>query len=287
MICVHLIRFRSSVAAAVVLAAVPLMMVRADEPKPAPAQASPIQPVPPDSPPTMNPAPTNPPADRPAAPADPAAASLVASPDAAAPREQPSSLDELLGLEQEPGERSAETGADQTREQDLSRALDQQAPGQALAEALLRMGVSAELLDVRFDPGLGTQRVQQEVLAKLDELIEMAKNMSSSSGSSSSSSAGSPRSSRSQPAPPKQAGASKPNSSGPRNSQPAGSQEGDSPPIQEGDINTVIDETRQEWGNLPPRVRDMMLQGRTSRFSSLYQRLTEEYYKRLAEETAP
>jgi hypothetical protein len=30
----------------------------------------------------------------------------------------------------------------------------------------------------------------------------------------------------------------------------------------------------------------MMLQGQTSRFSSLYQRLTEEYYKRLAEEAS-
>jgi hypothetical protein len=263
---------------AVLLVSLSPTQVRADEPKPVPSPKPPTESAPAASKSVPIDPPTVPPADPVAAQAD------AGSP---AQREQPSSLDELLGLEQEPGDRGAEAGADKTREEDLTRALDQQAPGQALAEALVRMGVSAELLDVRFDAGLGTQRVQQEVLAKLDELIEMAKNMSSSSGSSSSSSAGSPRStSRSQSAPPKQAGAGKPNSSAQRNPNPANSQEGDSPPLQQGDINTVIDETRQEWGNLPPRVRDMMLQGRTSRFSSLYQRLTEEYYKRLAEETA-
>ena len=57
--------------------------------------------------------------------------------------------------------------------------------------------------------------------------------------------------------------------------------------MQEGDINTVMDETRSEWGNLPQRVRDMLLQGRREKFSNLYDQLTAEYYKRLAEEGTP
>ncbi|HRP63251.1 MAG TPA: VOC family protein, partial [Phycisphaerales bacterium] len=56
------------------------------------------------------------------------------------------------------------------------------------------------------------------------------------------------------------------------------------PPMQEGDINTVFEESRSEWGSLPERVRDMLLQGRRERFSSLYEQLTREYYRRLAED---
>ena len=72
-----------------------------------------------------------------------------------------------------------------------------------------------------------------------------------------------------------------------RNNQPSDSQEGDPPPMQQGDINTVLEESRAEWGSLPPRVRDQLLQGRKEKFSSLYQQLTQEYYKRLAEEGSP
>ena len=46
----------------------------------------------------------------------------------------------------------------------------------------------------------------------------------------------------------------------------------------------MIDETYQEWGNLPARVRDVLTQGRNQPFSRLYEQLTREYYRRLAEE---
>ena len=38
------------------------------------------------------------------------------------------------------------------------------------------------------------------------------------------------------------------------------------------------------WGNLPPRLRDELLQGLEDRFSPLYRDLTELYYQRLAED---
>jgi hypothetical protein len=44
---------------------------------------------------------------------------------------------------------------------------------------------------------------------------------------------------------------------------------------------------RSEWGSLPQRVRDMLLQGRNEKFSSLYEKLTGEYYRRLAEGDSP
>jgi hypothetical protein len=40
------------------------------------------------------------------------------------------------------------------------------------------------------------------------------------------------------------------------------------------------------WGNLPARVRDQLMQGRHDQFSSLYESMTETYYRRLAEEAS-
>ena len=69
-----------------------------------------------------------------------------------------------------------------------------------------------------------------------------------------------------------------------RNNTPSDSTEQEPPPMQEGDINTVIEETRTEWGNLPQRWRDALNQGKRDKYSSLEEQLTAEYYKRLAED---
>ncbi len=45
-----------------------------------------------------------------------------------------------------------------------------------------------------------------------------------------------------------------------------------------------LDAARAAWGALPERVRDMLLQGSGEKFSPTYQQLTEEYYRRLAEQ---
>lgn len=45
-----------------------------------------------------------------------------------------------------------------------------------------------------------------------------------------------------------------------------------------------FDESRVEWGQLPPRVRDAVRQGVRDPMSAAYRRLTQEYYRRLAEE---
>ena len=39
-----------------------------------------------------------------------------------------------------------------------------------------------------------------------------------------------------------------------------------------------------EWGNLPPRLRDQLLQGLEDNFSQLYRQMTERYYQRLGEQ---
>ena len=58
------------------------------------------------------------------------------------------------------------------------------------------------------------------------------------------------------------------------------------PELQEGALNNVMEDGRTEWGALPARIRDLVQQGRRDRVSSLYQRLTEQYYRRMAEEAS-
>jgi hypothetical protein len=45
-----------------------------------------------------------------------------------------------------------------------------------------------------------------------------------------------------------------------------------------------LDTARAAWGNLPERVRDSLLEGSSDYFSSLYEAMTEAYYKKIAEE---
>jgi cation transport regulator ChaB len=49
----------------------------------------------------------------------------------------------------------------------------------------------------------------------------------------------------------------------------------------------TLEEGRSEWGNLPPRIREILSQSRRDRVSALYQQATEAYYRRLAEERQP
>jgi hypothetical protein len=153
------------------------------------------------------------------------------------------------------------------------------------------MGVAADLLDAKFDPGLGTQRVQEDIIAKLAQLLDQAKKNKSNTSSSSSSSSQQQQQQQQKPQDPgKRNNQQQPkdNPSDQRNQNPSDNRsEMDSPAPQDPDPNAILEETRSEWGNLPQRVRDMLLQGRKDKFSTLYERMTEEYYKRLAEEGSP
>jgi len=236
-----------------------------------------------------------PPAAQPAAPQKPAppAADKPATPPASSSPsadKKPSSLDELLGIGEEKKDQGAADAAARDSNDQLKRELSAAEVADAFTQAVQKMSLSAELLDTRFDPGLGTQRVQEDIIAKLNMLIDQAKKNQCKGGSSSSSASPQQAKSESQP---KNAGnkpqPAKPKPPGEQRSNKANdSQEGASPPLQQGDVNTVLEEGRTEWGSLPARMRDQLMQGKyKDRFSSLYNQLTAEYYKRLAEESAP
>lgn len=189
------------------------------------------------------------------------------------------SLDDLLGIDEEEQDRSADTAAQRDHEDELERLLSEERLADGFAEAIAKMTLSAELLDERFDTGLGTQRVQDEIIAKLSELIDEAQQQQSSGGSGASSASASPQP---QQDPGEQGGGGQPSPGDGENG--SGDAETDLPAAQEADIDVLMEEMREEWGSLPDRVRDMLLQGRQERFSGLYEHLTREYYRRLAED---
>lgn len=192
------------------------------------------------------------------------------------------SLDELLGLEENDDTDSAREAAEREAQEELERALIQREIDSAFKEAVRKMAISAELLGERFDPGLGTQRIQEAIIQKLDELIASARKQQSSSSSSSSSS--SQQQARQQQARRQQSNQPSQNQS--TGQQPATNSSPRPPGSEQGDFNSLLQESRIEWGSLPPRIRDQLLQSLKEEPSALYRRLTQDYYKRLADEAS-
>ena len=229
-----------------------------------------------------------------------ALAMVLAFTGAAVAQDQPT-LDDLLNI-------TPDQPTDQTPPTDTGTApldpnlpeLIEQGMGDNLTEALREMEQAATRLVDASDPGLDTQRLQESVLRRLDMVIAQAKQQQqqSSSSSSSSSSGDSQQQGQGQPqdtgsgqnAGQNQSG--NPQNAGQQNQQQQGDpgQSQDSDPNRAGQADPIINpgdplaESRKEWGNLPPRVRDELLQGLSERFSPVYREMTEAYYRRLAEE---
>jgi len=192
----------------------------------------------------------------------------VSAPAPDAPRRVPT-LDELLGLaDPDPGVDEQNAG--------LDRALSTERPGDAFGRAVELMERASSRLRGRRDPGIATQRIQEDILRTLDQVIASAQSREQqrSSGSSSSSSSGASG------AQPDQRGARRAEGARPGNDPgDAGARPGSDEVVRSGRVRTEAD-----WGDLPPRLREALSQGLDDPYSRLYRRLTERYYKELAEE---
>ena len=226
------------------------------------------------------------------------------------PAESGKSLDDLLGIpsSKRPGDKPASPGDNGAAKPDddpaareakerLQRGLDEKELDSLLHQALAGMRTSAEQLADRTETGLATQRVQADVVAKLDQLIEEAKRRSKNSQSKSSSGSSGSQSGQKQQQPgsaQKQGeqdgnkpGESKTRTGSQKNKAGEGNREGDGPaPVDPDKDQAAMDESQAEWGALPERVRDLIRQGSRDRIASLYQRLTQEYYRRMAEDAS-
>lgn len=195
-------------------------------------------------------------------------------------------LDELLNLQPAPSTTQPATQpapASVPVDPNVAKRLTEQEAADAFTQALEQMDQAAARLANQRDPGLQTQRLQESILAKLDQVIQAAQQQQQQqSGGSSSSGSSQPQgpeqgtSGNAQASTGSQTPASG-NQSDPGNTQSAAARRG-------GETAGPMAETRNQWGNLPPRLRNELLEGLAEPFSPVYQEQTEAYYRRLAEE---
>lgn len=140
------------------------------------------------------------------------------------------------------------------------------------------------------DTSLDTQRLQQRAIDKLDQLISQAKKQQKKKQQQKQQQKQDQQQQQDQK---QQDGQQPKQEQGKPGEQQQGEQRQDGkatdangntlPGGQGGSLNPALDAARASWGNLPARVRDMLLQGSGEKFSTSYQQLTEEYYRKLAE----
>ncbi len=223
-------------------------------------------------------------ADDPPPPTSPPTEPASAEPPATDP---PPSLDDLLDLEPES---DAEGTADDAAiaESDRARldaALAEQEPSQAFRAAVEDMLVSTELLGQRQATGLGTQRLQQRIVDRLQALIDAAARQQQQQSSSSSSSSSQQQQQEPGKRSEQQSQQQQQQQNGDQRSEDGTDGSSVQPPPPEGvELGGTLEGSGVEWGNLPPRMRDLVTQGLRDRVSEVYRSLTEAYYKRMAEE---
>lgn len=203
-------------------------------------------------------------------------------------QDQPS-LDELLDLEKPaPREERTEPAAP-AMDEALRRQLEEGPAANEMTAAIGEMREVTSRLGRDQDPGLTTQRMMESILDKLDQLIAKAEQQSQQSSQSSQQQQGEATNQDSQAQQVAQQNA------GQQPGQPGDTQQGTTndprdsgptsgTPVQQELDHRPMEALRREWGDLPPRLRDELREGLDERFSPVYQRLTEEYYRRLAEE---
>lgn len=203
-------------------------------------------------------------------PADPPAPKPAPAPDPLP------GLDELLGLTGEKPARPRDAADPAAAE--LERKLSLQEAAEQFKQAVELMHEAAGRIGDARDTGLQTQRMQESIIRKLDMLIKAAEQQAQQSSSSSSSSSSQqdqdPRNQPSQPQP----------ADGDQQRQGDNRTEQMPPGLVEGPLNPELAARGALWGSLPARVREALLQGTQDTYSSLYQRLTESYFRKLAEE---
>ncbi len=188
------------------------------------------------------------------------------------------SLDELLGLDENGQPTASDQSITDPNEAELDQVLSPKQAGEAFSQAVGLMDQVATRIGEQNDLSVTTQRLQEDILRMLDQVIDSAENNNSGGGGSSSSQSSS-SSSEQQPDQQQQPGET-PGSS-PSNESGDSPMPGGSSTARPGD-EAAPDGVR--WGSLPTRVRDALSQGISDQYSELYRAITEQYYKSLAED---
>jgi hypothetical protein len=183
-------------------------------------------------------------------------------------RQQPEELpglDELLGLPDDEPSDDAAGGQ-------LEEILSEREISERFQEAVRLMGQTAGRLDQR-DTGIATQRLQEDILARLDALIAAADQRVQQQQ----------QQQQQQRGDPEQAPAQQQQQA--RAQDPTGDNRGEESVVGQRDAQLGPEAARgADWGTLPPKWRDALRQGDSDSFSRIYRAATEAYYRRLAEE---
>ena len=154
-----------------------------------------------------------------------------------------------------------------------------------LASAVQDMNRAARRLHESVDPGLTTQRLQEQILKRLDAAIEAFEKATPPPGPKGPSDGskepkeGPDRGQKPTPGQQPTSGGQQPNGQEPNQT---GGETSGTPPAH--DAGGELHGRGEEWGQLPPRVREELEQGLKETYSSVYRGLTEAYYRQLAEE---
>ena len=187
------------------------------------------------------------------------------------------SLDELLGLDV------------QSSSVDPTPLPANHDPLEAIVVEMQRASI---LIGQDLNPGPSTQRLQQDIIRRIDSLIDQAQQQQSSQQQSSQSSSQQSSSQnqgqeQEQGQEQQQAGQREPGSENQSNPQPGPEGDGSEPgsmDSMDARLGGALDETDREWGTLPARIRELLQQGRKDTYSNVYEKLTGEYYRRIAEQ---
>lgn len=223
------------------------------------------------------------PATKPVAP--PPVAPPTAAPEKPKPSSPPS-LDELLGLtpsaaEAKPGDTSKSVDskpADDASNVELDRLLSAAEMGDVFKQAVTLMNDAAKRLNEKQDSSVQTQRIQEDVVRKLDQLLASLDQQQQQQQQPQ------PQQQQDKPQNQPQSKQQQERQQGEDQGDGTDPQEGERPTLKQGALGPQVESARAAWGALPARVREMLMQGSGDRFSSRYKQMTEEYYKRLAEE---
>lgn len=200
---------------------------------------------------------------------------------AAAPEKKSSdpTLDELLGLPGDKGDNKRPEAIDPTKTA-LDRKLSSAEAAEQFEEAIELMDETAGRLQKSRDTGVATQRIQEDIIRRLDMVIKQAEQNRQRRQQQRQ------QQQQNQQQQGQQQQQNQPRPSGQREERPDGDSREDAqlPARRDGELRPEAAARGQAWGSLPARIRDALLQGNTDKYSTLYQRWTEEYYRKLAEE---
>jgi hypothetical protein len=187
-------------------------------------------------------------------------------------------VDELLNITPPPAQTQPADTAVTPLDPEVLRKLTGEEPGDVFESAVAEMSEASDRLAKERDAGDQTQRIQESVLAKLDQVIEAVEQQQQQQQNQSSQPQQQQHGSQQNQAKQQQ------QASAQQQDQASQSNTGGKAPMGNGQADgRPLSELRSEWGNLPPRLRDELLQGINEKFSPIYRELTEDYFRSTAE----